>query len=455
MRIFNDNDAFSNILFILALVVAFNIPVVGPFAGILLILKKVGVLGRRTTAKNIGSNSQRSARMEKYKIMTEGRNVESIEYLASAVGVSYQAALGDLQQMVAQGQFGPGAYINYVDKTLVINGAAGAAQSASGGKPEKDAAGKPKSKKKKSKSKSSQQSGEGLTKALLIVGIALIALGALQLSEPIDWLIWLGVDAQTIAEMVPGLFMVAGGVLSLVFRSSLKKRAVRFKVYEAACLGRDYISLEELASKAGVSVKKARRDIEAMLEKKLLTKSAYVDQGAGILILDPSAKPEREEPQEPEDDDGEDRYKAIIREIRALNDAIPDEMVSEKIDEMEDLTSKIFAAVQEKPEKLPQIKSFMSYYLPTTLKLLRSYAQFEASGADGENVRSAKAEIESILDTLVDGFRKQLDKLYAADVIDISSDIDVLETMLRRDGLAGDGSEFSGSGSSGKGFKRK
>ena len=110
---------------------------------------------------------------------------------------------------------------------------------------------------------------------------------------------------------------------------------------------------------------------------------------------------------------------------------------------MEDLTSRIFQAVQEKPEKEPQIKSFMSYYLPTTLKLLRSYADFEKSGASGDNISSAKAEIERILDTLVDGFRKQLDKLYESEAMDISSDIDVLETMLRRDGLTGDGSAFN------------
>ena len=121
MKIFNDNDsAFSNILFVVALVIAFNIPVVGPFAGLFMILKKVGLFKKRATSKNIGSTSQRNTRMDKYKIMTEGRNVESIEYLASAVGVSYESALRDIQQMVAEGQFGESAYINYVDKTLVL-----------------------------------------------------------------------------------------------------------------------------------------------------------------------------------------------------------------------------------------------------------------------------------------------------------------------------------------------
>ena len=110
MKIFNDNDsALSNVFFIIALVVVFNIPLAGPFVGLFMILKKVGVFKKRTTSKNIGSNSQRNARMEKYKIMTEGQSVESIEYLASAVGVSYESALRDIQQMVSEGQFGKDA----------------------------------------------------------------------------------------------------------------------------------------------------------------------------------------------------------------------------------------------------------------------------------------------------------------------------------------------------------
>ena len=449
MKIFNDNDsAFSNILFVVALVIAFNIPVVGPFAGLFMILKKVGLFKKGATSKNIGSNSQRNTRMDKYKIMTEGRNVESIEYLASAVGVSYESALRDIQQMVAEGQFGESSYINYVDKTLVLTSStsAGSAKAKPGSEPKKS---KQSASSKKSDADPSK-SYDGLCKVLLIAGIALLVIGGWRFMEAVDeWFLWEEFNSYVLEDMLPALVMVAGGAFSFIFRGIFKKRSARFKVYKAAFQGRDYISIEELASKTGVSVRKARRDIEAMLDKEMLPSNAYIDQGAGLLILDPRAKPEKEPVPEPEADDGEDRYKAILRQIRELNDAIPDEVVSEKIDEMESLTSKIFQAVQEKPEKLPQIKSFMSYYLPTTLKLLRSYADFESSGADGENVRSAKAEIESILDTLVDGFKKQLDKLYASDVIDISSDIDVLETMLRRDGLTGDGSSF------GKAVKKK
>ena len=450
-----DKSLISNIIFFIVMIGVFN--VFPPF-GILMLLSKLGVFKKRTNERNISSDSRQTVRMDKYRIMTEGRSAESIEYLASAVGVSYDTALRDLQKMVADGMFGPQAYINYVDRTVVLTPGATAARTTytpPKNRPAGNAAGsnmvsraKATGQEKtgsKAKTNAKDQSYDGLRKFLLIAGIVLLVLGIAGLTEPLDWRFWLSLESYSMWEFfrdaLPGLLMAGSGVGSLLYRGSLKKRSNRFKVYEAACTGRDFIPIAELASKAGVNERKCRKDLEAMLEKGMLTATAYIDQGDGMLILKPGASPKVEDDPEPPKDD-EDRYRAIIREIRALNDAIPDPDVSRRIDEMENLTSAIFRAVQDKPEKEPQIKSFMSYYLPTTLKLLRSYADFEQSGATGENIRSAKLEIERILDTLVDGFRKQLDKLYEADAMDISSDIDVLETMLRRDGLTGDGSAF-------------
>ena len=78
----------------------------------------------------------------------------------------------------------------------------------------------------------------------------------------------------------------------------------------------------------------------------------------------------------------------------------------------------------------------MSYYLPTTLKVLRAYAQLDAQGIEGENITAAKKRIEGMMDRVVDGFEKQLDKLFQDEALDITSDVEVLENMLRKDGLS-------------------
>lgn len=421
-----------------------------PPAAVFLILYQFGFFKTKKQKATQSDNATR-ARYEKYKIMTAGRDVESIEYLASALGVPFETALRDLQTMVAEGQFGAKGYINYVDRTIVM--ADRGARSEPVSRPTANAvpptsakttkkAAETSAKKQDKKSAAKEKGIYGAWSVwLLVIAIFAIFVGVMTFSDALDLLAGGGLDIHTVREMISALVWGAGGIGCLTVRSSMKKRENRIKTYIACMLGCDCIAIADLAKKAGVTKKTVLRDIEIMLEKGTLSKEAYVDQGNGLLILKSGAAPKKETVKEPPKDD-EDRYNAILRQIRQVNDDIPDPELSARIDEMEELTAAIFAAVREKPEKEPQIKSFMSYYLPTALKLLRSYADFDKSGAEGDNVRAAKKDIERILDTLVEGFRKQLDKLYESDAMDISADINVLETMLRRDGLSGDGSGF-------------
>ena len=104
---------------------------------------------------------------------------------------------------------------------------------------------------------------------------------------------------------------------------------------------------------------------------------------------------------------------------------------------IEDTCAKIFRIAEEKPEKQAHLKTFMGYYLPTALKLLRNYATLEKQGISGDNIDAAKQSIIRSLSTLENAFRVQLDKLFSSDMLDAETDEDVLETMLRRDGLTG------------------
>lgn len=122
-----------------------------------------------------------------------------------------------------------------------------------------------------------------------------------------------------------------------------------------------------------------------------------------------------------------------MRNIRRANDHIADPLLSAKIDRLEAIAAKIFKAVEEDPRKKERIGTFLNYYLPTTQKLLNSYAQFEAAGVEGENLRQAKQRIETTMDSIVKGFEHQLDELYKADALDVDTDIRVMEHMLKRD----------------------
>lgn len=124
-----------------------------------------------------------------------------------------------------------------------------------------------------------------------------------------------------------------------------------------------------------------------------------------------------------------------IAEMKRLDENIEDEKVSEDIVHLQQTTEKIFAYVKAHPNKAGDIRKFMNYYLPTTLKILNSYDRMSAQGVDGQNINSTLAQIRSLMDTIVLSFDKQLDSLFGDEALDISTDIKVLETMLAREGL--------------------
>ncbi|MGD9560036.1 MAG: 5-bromo-4-chloroindolyl phosphate hydrolysis family protein, partial [Oscillospiraceae bacterium] len=124
-----------------------------------------------------------------------------------------------------------------------------------------------------------------------------------------------------------------------------------------------------------------------------------------------------------------------IRQIRLANDAIPGEEISEKLAKLEKTTARIFDYVEQHPEKLPDTRKFLSYYLPTTLKLVEKYRQYDEMEPQPAAVVKAKAEIEATLDTIDVAFNNLLESLYHEDTLDVATDIRVLEQMLEQEGL--------------------
>ena len=125
----------------------------------------------------------------------------------------------------------------------------------------------------------------------------------------------------------------------------------------------------------------------------------------------------------------------MLAEIRKENDLIPDAELTAQMNQLDKVANQIFHTVAEQPAKAPQIRRFMDYYLPTTLKMLTGYRKMDERQGKGENANEARAQIREAMDTVLKAFDKQLDALYQDELLDISTDIDVMETMLRQDGL--------------------
>ena len=155
---------------------------------------------------------------------------------------------------------------------------------------------------------------------------------------------------------------------------------------------------------------------------------------AVLTVPDPVPEPKTEEEKAMAELRSE-RDRALS-EMRRLNDSIADEAISRRIDHLEEVTGKIFQAVEEHPEKRPQIRRFLQYYLPTTIKLLNAYDRMDDTGGEGANIAGTKGKIQDILDQVSLAFDKQLDSLFGAEAMDISTDITVLEQMMVREGLS-------------------
>lgn len=251
---------------------------------------------------------------------------------------------------------------------------------------------------------------------------------------------------------LPAMLVSAGLFVGANF---IKKRDVRYERIKAIIGNRDSINLYKLAAASDVTLKQVKKDVQKMIDKGIFGETAYIDLGTNNFMRSPSAVPDdpaqidydkiygihkkdKTSSQSSPEKSEKEYFDSIISEIRRLNDEIKDREVSDRIDKIEQSTSKIFDYVTDHPNALPKIRTFLNYYLPTTLKLLESYSTIEKAGVAGDNMQKSKENIEQILDMLVYGFDQQLDQLFKNQSMDISSDISVLEAMMKKDGLSSD-----------------
>ena len=257
--------------------------------------------------------------------------------------------------------------------------------------------------------------------------------GVAGVSTLLEYLSWGGLGYAWSELLWLFSFSAAGGVVAYAGLTRTRKGR-RFQRYLSLVGKQTQVSVAALAQAMGCSVRKTMDELEEMLERGLF-KVGYLDHGRGVLMLTDEGVREEEKPQPEPEHAQED---AVLGEIRKVNDAIADEGMSAKIDRIGAITARILDYQRKNPGRDSELRSFLDYYLPTTLKILRSYAELEAQGIRGENIQAAKEKIEGMMDKVVEGFEKQLDRLFHAESLDISSDVQVLEQMLKKDGLSGE-----------------
>ena len=247
------------------------------------------------------------------------------------------------------------------------------------------------------------------------------------------------------------LSVISGTVLGKGIKG--KRMLERLDKYVHAMHGIPYISVAELSERTGIREKRVVKDLKQMIESGVFPQG-HLNEKEDYFMLDDASyeqyreayarylEAERQRDIEDQISEEEKQVRAMvatgenyISQIRAVNDVIPGREVSEKLDRLEFVTGRIFEAVQKYPEKRGDLERFMEYYMPTTLKLVNTYKLLDEQPVQGENILSAKAEIERSLDSINTAYEKLYDDMFKDVAWDISTDISVMENMFAREGL--------------------
>lgn len=268
------------------------------------------------------------------------------------------------------------------------------------------------------------------------------------------------------------LYLLAFLLVSIFFICHGKAKVQlidKAKRYVKLCGSKMYAEVEELAAQVGISSKKVTRELRKILRKGIIP-SAHLDKKGTHLMLNDviykqytdaekarvlrekeekeKAKIEAKEPkklvteekvqEKTELEQMMEEGQEFIQKLRDMNDVIPGEGISAKLYQLENLLKEIFQRIQKVPGQMNRMHKVMNYYLPTTLKLVEAYHEFDIISTPNDEILSAKKEIEETLDTINEAFVELLNSLFQDKVMDITTDAQVLQTMLANEGLTKD-----------------
>lgn len=312
----------------------------------------------------------------------------------------------------------------------------------------------------------------GKVSGILLTVFGGVATGVFGITALVLLTVWL-VTAGAVLSGPAIVFSVlaAAGVLMLWQGCRIRKRLARAERYLKLAGEEMYIWMHDLAARTGVSEKKLRRQLRSMIrdgffpeghmdgegsifvlndetwgqyleerrehEAKQLAEREKAEQGSrNAQAAQPDSREQEDSPEREAQRRLEQEGHEYMQQLRELNLQIPGEIISNKLYQLDYLLNRIFAALREHPEKSAQMRRFMEYYLPTTVKLVESYAEFDRAGVEGENIKKAKSEIEKTMDTIISAFEKVLDDLYQDAAFEAAADAKVLKTILAQDGYA-------------------
>jgi hypothetical protein len=262
-------------------------------------------------------------------------------------------------------------------------------------------------------------------------------------------------DAKVLAILL--IFLGLNITLTLKGKN-IRKRVKRFNQYVSSLDGDNYCSIQQLATAVGKREKFIVKDLRKMIDLGMF-KEAYISEEKtyfmlsnevyeNYLISQENYKKRNEQelkkdksqenindPEKEEVIHTIEMVKNYIQQIKNVNNAISKKEISIKLQRLQNIVSEIIDFVEKNPKKIREVRKFTTQYLPITLKLVNGYKDLNDQPVEGYNIKNAKNEIEKSIDIINIAFEKLLDDLFEDLALDVSTDISVLETLFKQEGL--------------------
>lgn len=313
------------------------------------------------------------------------------------------------------------------------------------------------------------KSGEGKNIALTIVGVIGMAINYPLMISSISELASHSSFIASLDGVTLGVAGICAGAFTFLTGTNIASIRLRnfANLVDTAAGEAEYISVDDLAARLAMPVKTVQKYLRRIMGKGMLSGARIDAQATTVMFSDRAykeyrqaedgriarenaaradAKEKKAEKERAGKEDSEStgnpqvdsilsQGRDYIRTIRDINDEIPDtEAMSDKLYTLEDIVKRIMDQVRKDPASADNVGMLMSYYLPTTVKLLNAYVSIMNQPA-GENVDATKKNIEESMDTINTACMKVLDDMFQNVAWDVSSDINVMKQMMARDGL--------------------
>ena len=251
------------------------------------------------------------------------------------------------------------------------------------------------------------------------------------------------------------------GVVAVALKLFNNGKGKRIRAYEARVNKNGNTSLDELAAAVGKPVEKVADDLQKMIVDGFF-EEAYVDLDNRLLVMTRNGVP-IESPEKSAEANKKAKRKAA-REKGKVPEAIEDLIImtddpeiKDKLKALRTISKKIDQRVEEEPELGSQVKDFREQFYPEVVRLTDAYNEKIADlGKYGEDkpapdpdrpvidaepnylekqAQDIKKQLISLIDSVTEASENMLESLHEGELLDISTDIEMLQTTLASKGL--------------------